>query len=328
MNVNITTSHNVGVTGFTNPEVQFKDPSNKVGDESLTVSFYVGKENSLFGESYKITLELPINGTDLPLSELEQACKDLGMTPLELHAALGGVLKAGQIAKEVGELLTNLGLDFIKNNPDSVAGLLDRTEQVIASAAKTLYEVISSSNYPDFTDFLKLMLQTAQELRALAAEAKLAALNGHYDLLMVQAQNMRDIADKNYEAAKKEIQAAKTEAIFNLVGGCLSFLGAIGGFSSAGQIATQAGSALSGILTASGTIHTEGMKLDAAALKKAAEYLEAANKALDAEGKKLESAQNIAEELKEIAKTLQDMVLRLYQDFLQAQNQVLQHANI
>ncbi|WP_044133732.1 hypothetical protein [Verrucomicrobium spinosum] len=63
-------------------------------------------------------------------------------------------------------------------------------------------------------------------------------------------------------------------------------------------------------------------------LKKQAELLEAANKALDGECKKLQNQQSIAEELRDIAKSLQDMVLKLYQDFMSAQMQVLQHSNI
>jgi hypothetical protein len=328
MNVNISTTNSHYTTGLSDPSVTLNDPTEAKGDETLTVSFTMGKENGIFGEGYKITLQLPINGQDIPFTELEQACKDLGMTPLELQAALGGVLKSVEMAGNVGKLIAQLGIDYVKANIEQVIGLLDKTIEVLEQNANRLYEVMANSNYPDFTQFLKLMLQTALDLRELAAEAKLAAINGQYDLIMVQAENMRDIADKNFESAKKQIEAEKTEAIFNLVGGCLSFLGAIGGFSAAGTISTTAGGALGQIMGASGTIHTSGMKLEAATLKKAAEYLEAANKALDAENKKLENAQSIAEELKEIAKTLQDMVLRLYQDFLSAHMQVVQHANI
>lgn len=327
MSVSVSTTNTHVATSYFDPEVGIKDPTpTKTGDESLTVSFTVGKEGGIPGEGFKVTLELPLTG-EIPLNELEQACKDLGMTPLELHAALGGLFAAGNLASEVGALVAKLGVDVVKENLGTVAQMFDKVESALTTATKSLHEIIEGGNYPDFTDFLKLMLRTALELREIASEAKMAALNGEYELLMVQSQNLREVADKNYEAALKQIEAERQQAIFSIVGGCLSFIGAIGGFV-VGPAASQAGSSLGQILEGAGNIHTEGLKKDGALLKKAAEYLEAANKALDGECKKLQNQQSVAEELKDIAKSLQDMVLKLYQDFMNAQMQVLQHSNI
>ncbi|WP_075088670.1 hypothetical protein [Verrucomicrobium spinosum] len=43
--------------------------------------------------------------------------------------------------------------------------------------------------------------------------------------MMTQANNLRDVAQKNYDAALKQIEAEKQQAIFSIVGGCLSFIG-------------------------------------------------------------------------------------------------------
>lgn len=325
VSITSTTSH-VSSTSF-NPDLDINDPSStKKGDESLTVSFTVGKENGALGEGFRITLELPLTG-EIPINELEQACKDLGMTPLELYAALGGLFQAGKMASEVGDLVSRLGVEGAEAHIGAVFNLFNHVEEAADTAAKSLYAIIEGGNYPDFTDFLKLMLQTAMELRQFASEAKTNALNGEYDLMMTQASNLRDVAQKNYDAALKQIEAEKQQAIFSIVGGCLSFIGAFGSIWG-GPAASQAGSSLSQILEGAGNIHTEQLKKDGALLKKQAELLEAANKALDGECKKLQNQQSIAEELRDIAKSLQDMVLKLYQDFMSAQMQVLQHSNI
>ncbi|HSJ04145.1 MAG: hypothetical protein ACAI34_03210 [Verrucomicrobium sp.] len=326
MNVSLTSS-TTQATGLYTPQLEIKDKDTaKLGDETLKVSYTVGKEG-VGGGSYKIELELPIKGGEVSLTELEQACKDLGMSPLEMMAVMDGAKKAINTAGSIATMIAEMGVEGTKANLEAVVALLDNTASTLAAMEKKLFDVIEGGAYPDYTSFLKLMLKSAQELREFASEAKMACLNGQYDVMMDQVANMKSAADKNFEAAKKEIEAAKTEAIFGIIGGCLSMIGAMAG-ARGNQAALQAGTALSTIMSASGTIHVSGEKLQAAELKKDAEYLEAANKALDALLKQMDANVSIADELKEIAKTLQDMVLNLYKDFISAHTQVMQHANI
>ena len=70
------------------------------------------------------------------------------------------------------------------------------------------------------------------------------------------------------------------------------------------------------------------MKEDAAALKLEADMAGVTQKKLEATQKLLQEAESITEELMNIGKTLSDMVLKLYQDFLSSQNQILQRSNI
>ncbi|WP_075088671.1 hypothetical protein [Verrucomicrobium spinosum] len=176
VSISSTTSH-VSSTSF-NPQLDINDPSpTEKGDESLTVSFTVGKQNGALGEGFRITLELPLTG-EIPINELEQACKDLGMTPLELYAALGGLFQAGKMASQVGDLVSRLGVEGAEAHIGGVYNLFNHVEEAADTAAKSLYAIIEGGNYPDFTDFLKLMLQTAMELRQFASEAKTNASTG------------------------------------------------------------------------------------------------------------------------------------------------------
>jgi len=319
-------------SGFNISLDQLDEPKGGTGaqDKSLTVTITSGAGSA---QPIAITLSYPMIGIeDFPMTELLEQLDGLDPAQFSLMSLSAIVIGLNQTLESVAKDLTTGGEAFFNDNREVLAELFGAIESQAQTVEKSLYEVISSGKYPDFNDFLKLMLETSQTLRQLASEAKQASIQGQFDNIMMQAAQMIETANKNYDAAMKEVDALKSEAIGSIVSGSVTLLamsvGGLSGGMAGAQFGASVGGAAGQIIDGSFKLKSAGYKADAAADRQSAELSGAIGKKLEATLKLTQQNEQIADELRDIAKTLRDMVLKLYQDFNSAQNQIIQRSNI
>lgn len=327
--------------GITAPVITDIAPNQQTGqsNKTLTVSITSGTEGTQGTSSGNaITLSYPLIGPeDIALNEIQQQLKNLNLESLKGSTLTAAVLLLNEQASGLAAEIINGGKPFLEKNATELTKAFANIEEQAKNAETQLFDMLNSSTYPDFEAFLGKMLIAAQELRQLAGEAKHHMVMAQYDNVLDQANQMQIAAQKNYESTMKEIQAARTEAIGKIISGALSIAGtAVGGGlgakSGAGLMGAQLGSGLGqsfGQMVTGGVELAAGkMREDAAALKLEADMAGVVQKKYEATQKLLQEAESITEELMNIGKTLSDMVLKLYQDFLSNQSQIVQRANI
>ena len=300
-------------------------------DTTLTVSITPGDNNANGVPATAITLTYPMIGMDdIQINELLQDLKNLNVNVLGGMTISAAVLVLNKDIGEIASAMVEGGTKFIEENKESLIKFFDGVEEQAKKAETALYDLINNSTYPDFNDFLGKMLTAAQELREKASVAKHHLVMGQYENVLDQAKQMEIAAQKNYESTMKEIEASRTEAIGKIVGGVVNIASTVGvGMTKFGaQVGQGIGGALSGITDGISSLIASHDKMDAAALKKEADLAGAIQKKLEAVAKLLGEAEQLTDELKDIAKTLADMVLKLYQDFISSQNQIIQRANV
>ncbi|GAA5149689.1 hypothetical protein GCM10023213_47730 [Prosthecobacter algae] len=307
-------------------------------NKTLTVSITSGTENIHGTSPQAITLNFPLIGPeDIALNEVLQQLKNLDLNALKGMTTTAAVLLLNQQVGDIAASMIKGGKSFIQENAASLTQMFTGIEEQAKKAETQLFDMINSSTYPDFAEFLGKMLIAAQELRQLAGEAKHHLVMAQYDNVLDQAKQMQIAAEKNYASTIKEIEAARAEAIGSIISGALSIASTIGGGaygakSGAGLMGAQLGSgvgqAFGQIVSGGAGLASAKMKEDAAVLKLEADLAGVTQKKFEATQKLLQEAESITEELANIAKSLSDMVLKLYQDFLSSQNQILQRANI
>lgn len=335
-------SFSVSTPGINTPQVNDTSQTQQTtqGSKTLTVSITSGTQQTQNNTSTAITLSYPLIGPeDIALNEVMQELKNLDLKSLKGMNLTAAVLLLNQ---QVGDLAADIikgGTDYVKQNATALTQMFTGIEAQAKHAETQLFDMLNSGSYPDFAEFLGKMLVAAQELRQLASEAKHHMVMAQYENVLDQAKQMQIAAEKNYASTMKEIEASRTEAIASIVSGALTIASTVGGGvvgmrtpnvggvmgaqlgSGIGQALGQIGSGIGGVVSAS-------MKEDAAALKLEADMAGVTQKKLEATQKLLQEAESITEELMNIGKTLSDMVLKLYQDFLSSQNQILQRSNI
>jgi hypothetical protein len=308
----------------------------KSTNKTLTIVAEIPVKNNDTVTATQIKLEFPLIGLeDVKLNEALQELEKLGAsladlvkgkTSVEAFAIFSGV--AMGILKGIVEG----GEQGLKDNFKKVDADLQAIENQASELETSLFELINNSKYPDFREFLGKMLIAAQELRALAADARQKLVMAEYQTVLDQAGQMFKAAEATYQAALKEIAAERAQAIGKIVGGVVSIgTTAFGGYAG-GLMGMQAGGALgtaiSGVTDGITSLVAGGLKTSAAEYRREADIAAAVQKQFEATQKLLQEGQNVAQELKDIAKTLADMVLKLYQDFMSSQNQIIQRANI
>lgn len=330
----ISTNYSVNplITGNDSGVNNTNDAQKTNTDKNLTVTLQVG-QNAETGGPIAITLSYPLIGVDdVALNELMQQLESLDVSQFEGFALADIINKVNaQIIKLAGEIETG-GEAFFKENREQLVGIFDGLEKMMEKLEHSLYNLVANSNYPDFADFLKDMLLVAQELRKSASDARQAAVTGEFNNTLLEAQTMRDAAQARYDKAMDDVAAKRAQAISQMIGAVvaigISFAGAkVGGFDGLQSVSglSNSFSQLSGSI---GSLISISHDMSAATNQKKAENLDAQVKELQATAKLLQESQTVASELADIAKQLRDMVLKLYQDFMSSQNQIIQRSNI
>lgn len=310
------------------------------GSKTLTVSITPGSGQTPGTGSTPVTLSYPLIGPeDIALHEVQQDLQNLNLHSLKASTLTAAVLLVNDQAHTVATQMVNGGTEYVKQHSQALTETFTQIEEQATKSETQLFDMLNSGSYPDFAEFLGKMLVAAQELRQLAAEAKHHMVMAQYENVLGQARQMQIAAEKNYASTMKEIEASRTEAIASVVSGSLSILSTVGGGivgmrtpnvggvmgaqlgSGIGQALGQIGSGIGGVVSA-------GMKETAAGYKLEADMAGVTQKKYEATQKLLQDAESITDELMNIGKTLSDMVLKLYQDFLSSQNQILQRANV
>ena len=306
-------------------------------DRTLTVSITTGAEGSSGVLPTAITLTYPMIGPeDIALNEVMQQLKNLDLKTLQGMQLSAAVLVLNQHVGEIAGAMVRGGPDYIKDNAESLNKFFTDVEAKAKQAETQLFDLINNSTYPEFNDFLSKMLVAAQDLRELASKAKHSLLMADYNNVLDQAKQMEITAQKNYESTMKEIAAAQKEAIGKIVSGVLSIASTFTGMGLAGKghgmaggnLGAGIGSSLGGIMEGAMGIAAGGDRAEGAALKKEADLADAIRKKMEATEKLISEAIQVSDELRDIGKTLADMVLKLYQDFISSQNQIVQRANV
>jgi hypothetical protein len=318
-------------TQGTNDVNQTNDP-NRTQDKNLTVTVNVGQTDS--GSPIAFTLSYPLIGIeDVPLNELMQQLQGLDMAQFEGLALAQAIQQLDQAIMSIAAGIQGLDKDAFIANQDQLAQIFQSIEDMANSASTFLYDMVTSGNYPDFADFLKDMLEIALIIRKTASDARQAAVKGEYDNMLAQSENMKQAAEDRYNKAMEDVHAKRAEAIGQLIGAVCSvvvsglgarFGGGFDGMQAVSGLANASNSAGGAI----GSLIAAEHNVKAAGYEKAAALMDAARKELEATQKLMQESQTVANEIKEIAKQLQDMVLKMYQDFLSSQNQIVQRANI
>lgn len=309
-------------------------------NRTLTVSITSGGSQTQGTSSTPVTLSYPLIGPeDIALNEVQQDLQNLNLSSLKASTLTAAVLLVNDQMNTLATQISNGGKEYLRQNSAALTENFTKMEEQARKTETQLFDMLNSGNYPDFAEFLGKMLTAAQELRQLASEAKHHMVMAQYENVLEQAKQMQVAAEKNYASTMKEIEASRTEAIASIVSGAVSILGTAGGgivgmrTPSAGgvtgaQLGSGIGQALGQIASGIGGVVSAGMKETAAGYKLEADMAGVTQKKYEATLKLLQEAESITDELMNIGKTLSDMVLKLYQDFLSSQNQILQRSNI
>jgi hypothetical protein len=312
------------------PGIQTQQAGNaQKTDTNLTVSVSVEVTRS-GGSKQRIDLELPmIVPADIDFTELEQLLESqLGMLSNFPWDAMGQSAATEMLKSAMGNVaqaITQGGVEFMRENQQALVETFTAMEQQAGATIGYYTELLNSGTYPDHTEFLKLMLKTAQDLRELASNAKQAAVQGEFDNVLEQVEKMKLAAEEDYNSAIETIEAENRAAYFQVAGAVVGLaagakIGGQGGMAIGGQITTLASGA--------GTLASSGGKTDATVDKKDADLLRAGIKALEAAQKMEQASHEAAAELSDIAKALKDFLLGMIKDFNSQQYQVVQRANV
>jgi hypothetical protein len=266
---------------------------------------------------------------DIDFTELEQLLESqLGMLSNFPWDAMGQSAATEMLKSAMGNVaqaITQGGVEFMRENQQALVETFTAMEQQAGATIGYYTELLNSGTYPDHTEFLKLMLKTAQDLRELASNAKQAAVQGEFDNVLEQVQKMKDAAQEDYDSAIETIEAENRAAGFQ-VGGAV--IGLAAGAIVGGQGGMAIGGTISTLASGAGTLASSDAKTDAAVDKKASDLLRAGIKALEAAQKMEQASHEAAAELSDIAKALKDFLLGIIKDFNSQQYQVVQRANV
>lgn len=331
--MNVSFNVTPGFTGLVSTDSTQQTQQSQKPDKTLTVTITSGDGTQGTSGTTGIILSYPLIGPeDIAINELMQQLQNMDVGSLQGMTSTAAALLVNQMVLDLATAINKGGLEFIKGNAEDINKALGQIERQAAEAEASLFEMLNNSNYPDFNKFLSMMLTAAQELRKSASEARHNMIMGEYNNLLDQSKVMMETAQKNYDATMKEIEATKKQAIGKIISGAVSLLatgiGAKGGGLAGAQFGAQVGSMFGNIIDGSFTLAATQDQTQAAGLKKDAEENSALLKKYEAAQKLLQEAQTVLQELRDIAKSLSDMVLKLYQDFIQNQSQIVQRSNI
>ena len=309
-----------------------KQPSSSLGGITLTILAPSEQIDGPGGE-VRVRLEGPTVGpADASFEQIT------GQLDSASHAPVGAVV-LGQSVATLAQSAQALAESILADPPASAPTIADIAASFEGAARvveRRIRDVIESSTYPSFNDFLKELVKVAQELRESATEAKLAAIEANHDLMMDAANKMLEAAELSQESRETQIQAEKKEAIGQIVSGVVSVatsvaFGAVGiGYanSAIAQFGSSLSQALGEIIKGSTSLDAIKDKQESSDKQFEADSANVAKQRLEAAAKLIEQEVAIADEIRETAKALRDMVLKLIQDFISSQQQIIQRANV
>jgi hypothetical protein len=303
---------------------------NPLKSVNLTVVGSTGPAESS-GASRRVVLPRPNPAAqEVTLGELLQQLDGLNRVPmvvLLVSAALRMVVDAANaFAKGVGES----GKNPTTTNGQDLGGTADGIAQGARSIEEAIRNLIENSTYPNFSDFLKELVKISQQLREQATKAKLAAIEGNYNLMLEAASQMLVAAQEAKASRDKEIEAERSAAIGQIASGVITLAatgityGITKDVSFSGAVSGAFGSISSGIATTVGTTQKE----DASELQLYSDLANVAKQRLEAAAKLIEQQTQVADDIREIAKSLREFVLKLFEDMINNQNQAIQRANV
>jgi hypothetical protein len=285
------------------------------------------------GGSIQTILPAPNVGlADVPLNEVLQQLESVGTLPLPLFVLSNALNEVADAASANARELKALA-----KNPDAKAEQVKTaatTTQDVAQQATTiesaLRDMIENSTYPNFSEFLKELVAISQQLREQATKAKMAAIESNYQLMMDAADQMLLAADEAKASREAEIEASKKEAWGQIASGLITIgvTALVGGLTKNAQLGGTMGQAASSISSGATTIIVSQDKKDSSDAQYASDLANVAKERLQAAAKLIEQQTTTAEDLREIARGLRDMILKLYQDFINSQNEVIRRANV
>ncbi|WP_414663692.1 hypothetical protein [Horticoccus sp. 23ND18S-11] len=299
---------------------------------SLTILGSTG-EIEAPGSQVSVRLTAPsITPADVPLNEFLQQLDGLQSVPAPA-LVLGGAVDA------LADSATALGQAIQQDPPldaATAAKIAASFEQQALVVERSIRDLIENSTYPNFNDFLKDLVKIAQELREKATEVKMASIQSNYELMIDASAQMLTAANESKASREKQIEADRTEAIGQIVSGCVSLALSVG-FGAAGiktnsvpvaQLGGQIAQGTGPIITGSVGVSVSNLKTESSEAQYRADLADIAKQRLEAAAKLIEAETQIADDLKDLAKGLRDMVLKLAQDFINSQSQVIQRANV
>jgi hypothetical protein len=296
---------------------------------SLTIVGPLGNTEGPAGE-IRLQLDHPLIGPeDIPVNEFIQQLDSLAEMPVQVFMLAEAVKNLSQGSEALAGAMLQSQATGAPQDPKTLAAGADALGQQAEVVERSLRDLIENSTYPNFSDFLRDLVKIAQELREAASKAKLAAIEGQYSVMYSAAEQMKVAAEKAKESRDAEIEASRKEAIGQIVGGVISAV-VSGGFAIGGaaQLGATLGSSAQQIVSGSSSLAASGDKLDASALQLESDLANVAKQRLEAAAKLIETQVQTAQDLRDIASGLRDMVMKLMQDFISSQNQVIQRANV
>lgn len=299
---------------------------------SLTIVGPLGNTEGPAGE-IRLQLDHPLIGPeDIPVNEFIQQLGSLAETPVQVFMLAEAVKNLSQGSEALAGAMLQSQAKGAPQDPETLAAGADALGQQAEVVERNLRDLIENSTYPNFSDFLRDLVKIAQELREAASKAKLAAIEGQYSVMYSAAEQMKVAAEKAKESRDTEIAASRKEAIGQIVGGVISAM-VVGGFTAWGgpvgaQIAASIGSSTGQLVGGITSLAASGDKLDAAAIQLESDLANVAKQRLEAAAKLIETQVQTAQDIRDIATGLRDMVMKLMQDFISSQNQVIQRANV
>lgn len=296
---------------------------------SLTIVGPLGNTEGPAGE-IRLQLDHPLIGPeDIPVNEFIQQLGSLAETPVQVFMLAEAVKNLSQGSEALAGAMLQSQAKGAPQDPETLAAGANELGRQAEVVERSLRDVIENSTYPNFSDFLRDLVKIAQELREAASKAKLAAIEGQYSVMYSAAEQMKVAAEKAKESRDTEIAASRKEAIGQIVGGVIS-AAVSGGFAIGGaaQLGATLGSSAQQIVSGSSSLAASGDKLDASALQLESDLANVAKQRLEAAAKLIETQVQTAQDLRDIASGLRDMVMKLMQDFISSQNQVIQRANV
>lgn len=310
-------------------------------DKNLVVTLTSDKPVNNWNDTpIAITLSYPLVGPeDVAINEFLQHLQSLDPKVFEGMTMTSAVLALNKLVTDSLAGIIEGGVDFVRENADKLEEFFKGVEDQAAKAQTQLFDLINSSTYPEFNDFLSMMLNAAMDMRKAASEARTHLVKAEFENTLEQAKSMFTSAEKTYKAAIEDIEAAEKQAIGKIVSGSIGIVAGVAGgiagartpnmgFLAGAQAGGLFGSALGNITDGITSLMATSDQRDAAQYRKEAADLDAGVKLLEATGKLMQEAQAVTQELKDLAKSLADMVLKLYQDFMSNQSQIVQRANI
>jgi hypothetical protein len=251
------------------------------------------------------------------------------------------------------------GSDGTSGSGGTTASDAGNLEQHADRLVRSMRDLLEQTTYPNFNEFLKEMVEISQKLREASSAAKMAAVQGKFDQLMAAADKMLEAAEQAKQSRDKQLKAEQTQAIFQIVAGCLTIgltlysfkvgyskqtaankeataLAAAEG-KSVGQLPSAFGKGLdatqsfapaiqgiANILNSSATLITYEGKKDASKDQYDADKANAKKAELEAAATLMDQQIQIADDLRDIAKGVRDMALKLLQDLIAAQAHLME----